>query len=82
MSNPAVTEPHAGPAGRTFREQVRQLRTDRKLTQAELGRRVGVGQTTVSEWEQGRSYPARRHMLPLANALQVHIGTLFPEYAS
>lgn len=39
------------------------------IDQAELGRRVGVGQQAVSRWEQGRSRPKRAVAVAVANVL-------------
>ena len=33
-------------------------RVDKDLTQKELGRRVGVGQSTVADWERGAYLPS------------------------
>ena len=40
-----------------FAGWVRELRRRLGLTQGELGKRVGVGQGTVSGWERGKTMP-------------------------
>ena len=39
----------------TVGKQIAQLRTDKGLTQAELGERIGVSFQAVSKWERGDS---------------------------
>lgn len=41
-----------------FSENLRELRTAKKLSQAELGKLVGVDQRTISGWEKGVSEPS------------------------
>lgn len=36
-----------------------EMRDDRKMSMAELGRRSGVGHTTISRWESGQRNPTR-----------------------
>lgn len=38
-------------------DRIRTKRTDRKLTQAELAKASGVGQSSISEYESGKSKP-------------------------
>lgn len=77
MSNQPVTDP---PVRRNFGASIRQLRTARGLTQAELADVLGCAQTTVAGWENDQSHPRRDRMRPLADALGVHLATLFSEY--
>lgn len=50
-------------------ETVKVRREELGLEQAELGRRVGVGQQTVSRWETGRSVPKPDRLPVLAEVL-------------
>lgn len=52
-------------------ERIRQYRQVRGLSQPELGDRVGVGQTTISSWERGRTVPTREMVVRVADALGV-----------
>ena len=52
---------------------VRQLREERKLTQAELGDRIGVSSKTVSKWETGKGLPDISLLQPLAQALGISL---------
>jgi transcriptional regulator with XRE-family HTH domain len=40
-----------------FPELIRRIRLDKKLTQKQLGKRVGATQSTISAWENGRTRP-------------------------
>lgn len=40
-----------------FKDQIRQLRTDRGLTQDDLASNLNVTRQTVSNWENGKNYP-------------------------
>ena len=52
---------------------IRQLREARKLTQAELGERIGVSSKTVSKWETARGLPDVSLLQPLAQALGISL---------
>jgi putative transcriptional regulator len=52
------------------RNDVRQLRTERRLSQAELGEALGVSRQTVNSIETGKWLPS----LPLAMALARYFG--------
>lgn len=40
-----------------FKDQIRQLRTDRGLTQDDVASKLNVTRQTVSNWENGKNYP-------------------------
>jgi len=52
---------------------IRQLREQRKLTQAELGERIGVSSKTVSKWETAKGLPDISLLQPLAEALGISV---------
>ncbi|WP_026416759.1 helix-turn-helix transcriptional regulator [Actinomadura oligospora] len=54
-----------------MRNDVRELRTGKGLSQAELGRELGVSRQTVNAIEQGRYDPS----LPLAIGIARYFGT-------
>ncbi|MGH9248098.1 MAG: helix-turn-helix transcriptional regulator [Acidimicrobiales bacterium] len=54
---------------------IRSRRKDRKWTQAQLGKRLGVSQVAVSEWETGKSTPS--DMGGLARELGIELDELF-----
>ena len=53
------------------------LREKKGLSQAELGKLLGVSNKAVSKWETGASYPSTEIMLPLAEALGTTIEELY-----
>ena len=52
---------------------VKQLREDRRLTQAELAERLGVSSKTVSKWETGKGLPDITLLQPLAQELGISV---------
>ena len=52
---------------------IKQLREQRKLTQAELGERIGVTDKTVSKWETAKGLPDISLLQPLAAALGISV---------
>lgn len=52
---------------------IKQLREERKITQAELAERIGVSSKTVSKWETGKGLPDISLLQPLAQALGVSV---------
>ena len=52
---------------------IRQLREERKLTQAELAEQIGVSSKTISKWETGKGLPDISLLQPLAQALGISV---------
>jgi len=52
---------------------IRELREGRKMTQAELGEKIGVSSKTVSKWETGRGLPDISLLQPLAQTLGISV---------
>lgn len=50
--------------------RIKERRTALKMTQGELGEAVGVGKSTVSEWEHNKRSPSIDAMQAIAAALQ------------
>lgn len=59
-------------------KRVRQLREIRGMTQTELAKAVGVGQSHISDIELDQDVPSMRVVIRLAEALSVDVGDLFP----
>lgn len=57
-------------------DRIARARKDKRLSQAELGEAVNVGQTTVSSWERGRTEPTRDDVARIAAALGIPVGSL------
>ena len=52
---------------------IRQLREDRKMTQAELAEMIGVSSKTISKWETAKGLPDITLLQPLAQALGISV---------
>ena len=52
---------------------IKSLRELRRLTQAELGEKIGVSSKTVSKWETARGLPDITLLQPLSQALGVSV---------
>jgi NAD+ synthase (glutamine-hydrolysing) len=57
-------------------EHIRRFREKAGRSQAWLADKVGVGQTTISSWESGRTEPSRSDTRKVAQALSVDISLL------
>lgn len=57
--------------------RIKELRLNAGIAQCELGAQMGVGQTTVSMWENEAALPKARQLPLLAEVLGVPIGELF-----
>lgn len=56
---------------------IRNLRKDQRLTQAQLAAAVNIDQSQVSRWERGMSKPSRKYHGILAQTLGVEEADLF-----
>lgn len=54
--------------------EIRALRVRLKLTMAQLGEKIGVPQSTVTQWELGERFPTKAHVGKL-RALEQELGT-------
>lgn len=54
-----------------FSEKIYFLRKKNKLSQAELGKKVGVSNRAVSKWERGESFPSTDTLLSIATVFGV-----------
>ena len=55
---------------------IKELREDKKITQAELAEKLCVSDKTISKWETGKGYPDITLIEPLANALGISLPEL------
>ena len=62
-------------------ENIRRLREGAGLTQAELGKRVGVSQSMIAQIERGRKEPSLALCRELVEALECRIGDIIGESA-
>lgn len=56
-----------------FGKFISQLRKEKQLTQAELGKKLQVSDKAVSRWERGLGFPDISTIEPLADALGVTV---------
>lgn len=57
-------------------KRLREIRIKHKLTQAEVGKILGVAQNTVSTWESGRTEPDISKIKALAKLFKMPIEKL------
>ncbi len=61
--------------------KLRQVRTEKGLTQAELSKRSGVSRSKISQYESGQMFPQVPTLLKLANALDCTMNDLVEQRA-
>lgn len=54
-----------------FGHKLREIRKDRNMTQAELGKLLGKTGATVCDWEKGKASPSLEELIRLADIFQV-----------
>ena len=54
-----------------FGEILRELRTDKKLTQPQLAEAIGVSKSMISMWETGINEPTASNIIKLAKFFDV-----------
>jgi len=59
--------------------KVKEYRTKKNLTQKELGKKIGVGHTTVSAYEKGTITLNMNTLFAIGEALDIKVDDLFPE---
>ena len=59
-----------------FASNLKELRKERKISQAALAKAIGVTQQCVSEWERGRIEPTLTYLWKLADLFGVSIDVL------
>lgn len=61
-------------------DKIKKFRLEKKLTQKELGDRLGVSQATYQQWEKGKRNPKRETIIKIANALDIPVSFLYDDY--
>lgn len=59
-----------------FKDRLRSLRKENKMTQTELGKKLNYGYTAISNYESGRNEPSIRDIIALANLFKVTVDYL------
>ena len=58
--------------------QILNIRKEQKLTQEEFGRLFYVTRQTVSNWENGKSYPDLQILVDISNRFEISLGYFHP----
>ena len=59
--------------------QILSIRKEHPLTQAEFGKLIYVTRQTVSNWENGKSYPEQQILVSISDQFDVSLDTLLKE---
>ena len=59
-----------------FKERLKELRTERNITQQELGKLVNMSKMAISHWEKGHSEPSISQLIILSNYFEVSVDYL------
>lgn len=57
----------------SFGKKLKEIREKQKLSQKQLAEKAGIGQQTISNWENGIREPLWSNLLALAQALEVSL---------
>lgn len=60
-------------------EKIKYYRQKRKLSQKDLGEKVGVGDKAISKYELGNSSITSSMIFKIAKVLEVNVNDLFPD---
>jgi len=63
--------------GFSFGERLRDLRIQKKMSQTELGKLIGVQPTHIGRYERNESKPSAKYLQLLADCLDVSAGYLY-----
>ena len=59
-----------------FAVRLKELRKQAHLTQVELAKRLGIGQSSYADWERGKKKPTQENLVKIAQILNVTIDYL------
>ena len=54
----------------TFADAILKLRSERRLSQTQLAKELGVSYTSVNRWENGRSLPTKMMLLVICSTVK------------
>ena len=77
MGTETTTDAEAEDVRRKWGLAIRQQRQFLKMTQVQLAEALGVDQTSVSQWEMGRTAPGPDRQLAIAPVLKCDARVLF-----
>lgn len=52
-------------------KNIHRLRTEKHMKQVDLGKKIGLERTTISNWENNKSIPSSAQLLQLAEVFQI-----------
>lgn len=58
--------------------KIRELRKKKKMSQKELGEKIGVQHNTISSYENATNAPEQNSLFKIAQALDIKVDDLFP----
>ena len=59
-----------------FAERLKELRKQAHLTQVELAKRLGIGQSSNADWERKKKKPTQDNLVKIAQVLNVSVDYL------
>lgn len=59
-----------------FSSNLKYLREQRKMSQSELARRIGVNQTTIARWEEDNRIPTINNAVDVSSVLNINLEDL------
>ena len=59
-----------------FAVRLKELRKQAHLTQVELAKRLGIGQSSYADWERGKKKPTQENLVKIAQVLNVSVDYL------
>lgn len=63
-----------------FGRRLYNLMLQKQYSQSDLARASGMGRDSISQYVRGRSVPSPKNLAKLADALDVEVNVLFPNY--
>ena len=54
-------------------KRIKEIRTERGLSQEKMGEALSVSQDTISLWEQGKSVPTAEYLIAMARQFDVSV---------
>jgi transcriptional regulator with XRE-family HTH domain len=63
-----------------FGKRLYNFMMQKRMSQSDLSRASGMGRDSISQYVRGRSVPSPKNLTKLADALDVEIDVLFPNY--
>lgn len=59
-----------------FAERLKELRKEAHLTQVELAKRLGIGQSSYADWERGKKNPTKENLIKISQFFDVPLDFL------